>query len=131
MVGSIIGVGIANQLMSVKTGTSGVDWVQASNVAKTLLFSPLIGFFLAGLLLLIAKAVIKDRRVYEAPEGAAPPPFWILAIREEEDLATPDHSEVAVEVWGHAGFKEEEARQKAKAARQEYEDALRRVLYNF
>jgi hypothetical protein len=56
---------------------------------------------------------------------------WILAIREEEDLATPDHSEVAVDVWEHAGFKEEEARQKAKAARQEYEDALRRVLYNF
>jgi PiT family inorganic phosphate transporter len=80
MVGSIIGVGIANQLMSVKTGTSGVDWVQASNVGKTLLFSPLIGFFLAGLLLLIAKAVIKDRRLYEAPEGAEPPPFWIRAL---------------------------------------------------
>ena len=26
LIGSIIGVGIANQLMSVKTGTSGVDW---------------------------------------------------------------------------------------------------------
>jgi PiT family inorganic phosphate transporter len=30
MVGSIIGVGIANQLMSVKSGTSGVDWGQES-----------------------------------------------------------------------------------------------------
>ena len=29
MVGSIIGVGIANQLMSAQTGTSGVDWGQA------------------------------------------------------------------------------------------------------
>jgi len=56
---------------------------------------------------------------------------WIAAIREEEDLATSDHSETAVEVWEQAGFKEEDAREKAKAARQDYQDALRRVLYNF
>ena len=37
LIGSVIGVGIANQLMSVKTGTSGVDWVQAANVGKQLL----------------------------------------------------------------------------------------------
>ena len=80
MVGSIIGVGIANQLMSPKQGTSGVDWAQASNVGRTLLVSPLVGFLLAGLLLVIAKAVIKDRRLYEAPEGTEPPPFWIRAL---------------------------------------------------
>src|SRR5262245_40668069 len=34
MVGSIIGVGIANQVMSTQTNTSGVDWSQALNVAK-------------------------------------------------------------------------------------------------
>ena len=34
LIGSIIGVGIANQLMSVKTGTSGVDWAQATNIGK-------------------------------------------------------------------------------------------------
>src|SRR6516225_7421218 len=48
LVGSIIGVGIANQLMSAHSGTSGVDWTQASNVGKTLLISPLVGFFCAG-----------------------------------------------------------------------------------
>src|SRR6516164_7877255 len=32
------------------------------------------------LLLKISKAVIKDRTLYEAPEGAAPPPFWIRAL---------------------------------------------------
>ncbi len=56
---------------------------------------------------------------------------WIKAIREEEDLATPDHSLVAVDVWERASFQEEEARNKAKLARKEYEDGLRRVLYNF
>src|SRR5262249_9055739 len=49
LIGSIIGVGIANQLMAVKTGTSGVDWGQATNIGKTLLLSPLVGFFCAAL----------------------------------------------------------------------------------
>src|ERR1035438_3755197 len=44
MVGSIIGVGIANQLMHARTGTSGVDWEQAMKVLKALLISPLLGF---------------------------------------------------------------------------------------
>jgi hypothetical protein len=56
---------------------------------------------------------------------------WIAAIRAEEDLATPDHSMVAVENWDQANFTEEDARNAAKAARAEYQDALRQVLYNF
>jgi len=80
LVGSIIGVGIANQLMSARTGTSGVDWGQAMGVGRSLLISPVVGFCVAGLLLLITKAVIKDRRLYDAPEGAEPPPFWIRAL---------------------------------------------------
>ena len=79
MVGSIIGVGIANQLMSARSGTSGVDWSQAGGVGRSLLISPLVGFLCAGLLLVIVKAVIKDRKLYEAPEGE-PPPFWIRAL---------------------------------------------------
>jgi|GEM_PF-3458 len=58
MVGSIIGVGIANQLMSVHSGTSGVDWEQATKVFKVLLISPLIGFGAAALLLLLSKVFI-------------------------------------------------------------------------
>jgi PiT family inorganic phosphate transporter len=80
LVGSIIGVGIANQLMSPRTGTSGVDWAQAVNVGRSLLFSPLIGFLVAGLLLLVAKLVLRDRRLYEAPVGTEPPPFWIRVL---------------------------------------------------
>jgi hypothetical protein len=56
---------------------------------------------------------------------------WIAAIREEEDLATPDHSMIAAEKWDLANFAEEDSRKIAKAARQEYQDALRQVLYNF
>jgi hypothetical protein len=56
---------------------------------------------------------------------------WVAAIRFEENLATPDHSMIAAEDWDRAGFSEEEARNIAKAAKQEYADALRQVLYNF
>jgi len=56
---------------------------------------------------------------------------WITAIRVEEDLATPDHSMVAVEDWEKANFAEEDARKIAKTARAEYQDALREVLFNF
>ena len=56
---------------------------------------------------------------------------WIAAIREEENFATPDHSMKEWEVWDQAGFREEEAREQAKAARQAYVDALREKLYNF
>jgi inorganic phosphate transporter, PiT family len=80
LIGSIIGVGIANQLMMVKAGTSGVDWMQAANVGRSLLVSPLFGFILAAILLLISKATIKDERLYEAPRGIEPPPFWIRLL---------------------------------------------------
>jgi inorganic phosphate transporter, PiT family len=80
MVGSIIGVGIANQLMNPRQGTSGVDWTQAAGVGRSLLLSPLVGFGLAWLLLLLCKAVIKDRRLYEAPKDGEPPPFWIRSL---------------------------------------------------
>src|SRR5271167_2167621 len=80
LIGSIIGVGIANQLMSPKSGTSGVDWAQALNIGKSLLLSPIFGFALASLLFIVMKALIKDKRLYEAPKGTEPPPFWIRSL---------------------------------------------------
>ncbi len=58
MVGSIIGVGVANQLMNVHSGTSGVDWGQATKVFQVLLISPIVGFVCAGALLLLSKFFI-------------------------------------------------------------------------
>jgi inorganic phosphate transporter, PiT family len=80
LIGSIIGVGIANQLMSVKSGTSGVDWAQALGIGKSLLLSPIFGFILAFLLLSVMKAVIKEKQLYEVPKGNEPPPFWIRCL---------------------------------------------------
>ena len=80
LIGSIIGVGIANQLMNARSGTSGVDWAQAATIGKSLLLSPLFGFALAMSLFFLMKALIKDKRLYEAPVGDAPPPFWIRGM---------------------------------------------------
>ncbi|MGO9519606.1 MAG: hypothetical protein ACLPND_21420 [Candidatus Korobacteraceae bacterium] len=54
---------------------------------------------------------------------------WVAAIREEEALATPDHSMIAMEHWDAAGFKEQDAQKKAVAAKEAYKDALR--LFNY
>jgi PiT family inorganic phosphate transporter len=81
LIGSIIGVGLMNQIMSTAgSGTSGVDWDQALGVGKSLLFSPLAGFFLAALLLLVAKFAIRIPALYKPPVGAAPPPWWIRGL---------------------------------------------------
>jgi PiT family inorganic phosphate transporter len=80
LIGSIIGVGIANQLMNPHTGTSGVDWEQASNVFKVLLISPLVGFGGAAILLLIFKFFVKNKALYESPKGSEPPPNWIRGL---------------------------------------------------
>src|SRR5271163_3560386 len=80
LIGSIIGVGLANQFMGVKTGTSGVDWAQAANVFKVLLISPVVGFVCAALLLLLLKVLVKKPELYQSPKGDAPPPLWIRSL---------------------------------------------------
>jgi hypothetical protein len=56
---------------------------------------------------------------------------WVDTIRVEEALATPDHSEIAMEKWDAAHFTEEDAQTKATAAREAYKDALRRENFGF
>jgi PiT family inorganic phosphate transporter len=81
LIGSIIGVGLMNQLMaSSANGTSGVDWSQAIKIGETLLVSPMIGFSAAWLLLTILKAVIRIPALYKEPEGNKPPPVWIRGL---------------------------------------------------
>ncbi|MGE8129875.1 inorganic phosphate transporter [Methylobacterium sp. NPDC080182] len=80
LIGSVLGVGLANQLMNGGDGTAGVDWTQALNVFKALLLSPVCGFVLAALLLLALKVTVRRRDLYEAPAGEAPPPPWIRGL---------------------------------------------------
>ncbi|MCD7109393.1 inorganic phosphate transporter [Rhizobium sp. DKSPLA3] len=81
LVGSIIGVGLANQFLApAGSATSGVDWSQATNIGLSLLISPLIGFGLSALLLLIMKRLVHNKALYREPVGNAPPPLWIRVL---------------------------------------------------
>jgi PiT family inorganic phosphate transporter len=80
MVGSIIGVGLANQLMHGHDGTSGIDVDQVTKVFKVLLISPLVGFGAAFLLFILSKWLIKYPALYEAPKDSSPPPWPIRAL---------------------------------------------------
>jgi PiT family inorganic phosphate transporter len=81
LIGSIMGVGLANQLMA-KSGqaTSGVDWGQATNVFSALLWSPLMGFICSALLLVIMKMLVRSPKLYQEPKSKAPPPLWIRGL---------------------------------------------------
>ena len=80
MVGSIIGVGIANQLMQGHNGTSGVDWEQVTKVFKVLAVSPVFGFGLAWLIFLLSKWLIRYPALFEAPKDSSPPPWPIRGL---------------------------------------------------
>jgi len=81
LIGSIIGVGVANALMS---GShywgDGVNWGKAKDVGMALLLSPVIGFCVAALLLVVMKIIIKNPKLYSTPDPHRPPPGWIRAI---------------------------------------------------
>jgi thymidylate synthase len=57
---------------------------------------------------------------------------WVSIIREEEALASiADHSVTEIDEWENAADREDEARDKAKAAKEAYENALREKFFNF
>jgi inorganic phosphate transporter, PiT family len=80
LIGSIIGVGVANALMRGRDGTSGVDWGKATEIGYALLLSPLVGFICAAVLLLLLKLIVRNPALYTAPEGNKAPPLWIRGL---------------------------------------------------
>jgi PiT family inorganic phosphate transporter len=81
LIGSIMGVGLANSLMSPgHVFGEGVNWAKAGEVGMSLLISPIVGFVCSALLLLLAKALIRNPALYESPKGTEPPPVWIRGL---------------------------------------------------
>ena len=81
LIGSMMGVGLANSVLVAgdKFG-EGVNWTKAREVGITLLVSPLVGFVCAAALLMLMKVLVKNKALYEAPTGDAPPPMWIRGL---------------------------------------------------
>ena len=80
LIGSIIGVGVANALLSGRNGTSGVDWGQAVTIGEALLISPIVGFVFSGLLLLVMKFLVRKPELYAEPKPGQAPPMWVRAL---------------------------------------------------
>jgi PiT family inorganic phosphate transporter len=81
LIGSIVGVGLMNSLLSPDAAFGdGVNWAKVADTVKALIFSPVIGFVVAGLLLLLAKALLRRPELYQSPTGKTPPPWWIRGL---------------------------------------------------
>ena len=79
LIGSILGVGVVNSLMN-GNGISGLNWGQVVTVMIALVISPLIGFALSAVGMLLMKLVIRDERLYTPPLDNSPPPSWIRSV---------------------------------------------------
>jgi inorganic phosphate transporter, PiT family len=79
LIGSIMGVGLANAMLSNHVFGEGVNWAKAKEVFSSLLLSPIMGFVGAAILLLLLKLLVKQPALYRSPEGKAPP-MWIRGL---------------------------------------------------
>ena len=79
LIGSIFGVGIAFILLPGNHEVA-LNWTKVTDVGLSLLISPLFGFGLALLLMLLLKKLIKNKDIFKEPQGKKPPPFWIRSI---------------------------------------------------
>ena len=80
LIGSIIGVGIANAVMHGRSAMSGVNWGQALNIGNALILSPIVGFVCAALLLVLMKRVVKKPELYATSKHEGAPPMWIRGL---------------------------------------------------
>jgi len=80
LIGSIVGVGLAYSMLPNQVFGSGVNWGKAGEIGLSLLISPLIGFTLSALLLILTKKLIKNPDLYREPQKGKRPPTWIRAI---------------------------------------------------
>lgn len=82
LIGSILGVGLANALITDIPLGSGVNWQKAIDIGLSLLLSPAAGFIVAALILLSLKWLRPTSKMHTNPEqrlnldGKKHPPFW-------------------------------------------------------
>jgi low-affinity inorganic phosphate transporter len=82
LIGSILGVGLANALINHIPLADGVNWQKAIDIGASLVFSPLAGFIVAGLVLLVLKWWRPLSKMHKTPDQRRKmddkkhPPFW-------------------------------------------------------
>jgi PiT family inorganic phosphate transporter len=80
LIGSIMGVGLANSLLSGHVFGEGVNWAKATEVFSSLIVSPIVGFVCSAILLLLLKFLIRRPELFQPPEPKKAPPWWIRGV---------------------------------------------------
>lgn len=86
LIGSILGVGLANAVITDIGVAEGVNWQKAIDIGLSLIASPLAGFAVAGLILLLLKWKKPHSSMHRTPEfrmgevGKKHPPFWARLV---------------------------------------------------
>ncbi|PJI49034.1 MAG: anion permease [Pseudomonas sp.] len=82
LIGSILGVGLANALINGVPVADGINWGKAIDIGLSLIFSPMAGFIVAGALLIGLKWLYPLSKMHKTPETRRDvdekkhPPFW-------------------------------------------------------
>jgi len=82
LIGSLLGVCLANALITGIPISEGVNVKKATDIMLSLLISPLVGFGVAALVLLLLKRVFTGPKIHKTPQereqidGKKHPPFW-------------------------------------------------------
>ncbi|GLR09960.1 anion permease [Mixta theicola] len=80
LLGAMLGVGGASSLLNGDRALTGIDWQQAGWAGWALLLSPVLGFVAAGLLLLLMKTLLPNRRLSQPADLHRPPPLWLRGM---------------------------------------------------
>lgn len=81
LIGSIVGVGLANSVMSSgHTFGDGVNWGKLQDTAVALFVSPIIGFTASALLLVLLKFFVKRPELFAEPQEGKPPAPWVRGL---------------------------------------------------
>lgn len=82
LIGSLLGVCLANALIADIPIREGVNVKKAIDIMLSLLISPLVGFGVAALVLLLLKKIFTGPKIHKTPQereqidGKKHPPFW-------------------------------------------------------
>lgn len=82
LIGSILGVALANAVIKDLPIAQSVNWQKAIDIGLSLIVSPIVGFVLAGIFLLILKVRFPASNMHLTPEkrkekkSKKKPPFW-------------------------------------------------------
>src|SRR3954463_3949531 len=80
LIGSILGIGLAFYFLPGELGVSAVNWDKAKDTGMALLFSPLLGFSMAIIVMFIFKRLVKNEIIYKEPIPGKKPPIWIRML---------------------------------------------------